>query len=389
MIIDKKTLLNATPRSKTYELNICTHISLSVHPCGSRTLLMRYRKNNKIKCLTIGNIDLYTNEELNNQVREAKRDLKLGVCPATKKRLMIKQNKESSITIKELITYYSEKHVSTLKSADQINALLRKYLVSRIGHVRLSEFNQQILEKTLRNAGETVQRKIAKLLYAAFNFAIARELIATTNPMNQKVNNFGRSSNKTQRYLKEEHIKLLLNTMSDTSLNVSFQNAVKLLIATGQRRNEILGMKWNEIDFNKSELTIPPERLKTATGRDIEKQLAHTVFLSDYALNVLNEQKKHTKNSSFVFANVNIDVFNRELTRAIKQINDLMHFTPHDLRRTFFTNNLKQGHNVKVLEKILNHAIKGVEAHYNFAEFEQEQRDVMNQWGQVLTALNQ
>lgn len=388
MFIDKKILLNSTPKSKTYELNISTHISLSVHPSGSRTLLMRYRIDNKRKCLTIGNIDLYTNEELNNEIREAKRDLKLGLCPATKKRLIIKQNKESSITIKELITYYSEKHVVTLKSAEQINALLNKYLVNEIGHVRLSEFNQKILEKALRDRGETVQRKLAKLLHSAFNFAIARELIATTNPMDQKINNFGRGSNKTQRYLREEHIKLLLNSMSDTSLKASFQNAVKLLIATGQRRNEILGMKWGEVDFNKMELTISPERVKTATGRDIEKQLSHTVFLSDYALNVLNEQKKHTKNSPFVFANVNIDVFNRELTRAIKQINDLMHFTPHDLRRTFFTNNLKRGHNVKVLEKILNHAIKGVEAHYNFAEFEQEQRNVMSQWGQVLTALN-
>lgn len=389
MLIDKKTLLNATPRSKTYELNICTHISLSVHPSGSKTLLMRYRVGNKRKCLTIGNIDLYTNEELNNEIREAKRDLKLGLCPATKKRLMIKQNKESSITIKELITYYSEKHVSKLKSADQINALLKKHLVREIGHVRLSEFNQRILEKAIQERGETVQRKLAKLLHSAFNFAIARELITTTNPMDQKIHNFGRGSNKTQRYLREDHIKLLLNNMSDTSLSVSFQNAVKLLIATGQRRNEILSMKWGEIDFNKRELTISPERLKTATGRDIAKQSSHTVFLSDYAVNVLNEQKQHTRNSHLVFANVNIDVFNRELTRAIKQINDLMHFTPHDLRRTFFTSNLKHGHNVKVLEKILNHAIKGVEAHYNFAEFEQEQREIMQRWGQVLTALNQ
>lgn len=387
MFIDKKTLLNATPRSKTYELNICTHISLSVHSCGSKTLLMRYRIDNKRKCLTIGNIDLYTNEELNNEIREAKRDLKLGLCPATKKRLMIKQNKESSITIKELITYYSEKHVSKLKSADQINALLKKNLVSEIGHVRLSEFNQRILEKAIQERGETVQRKLAKLLHSAFNFAIARELITTTNPMNQKIHNFGRSSNKTQRYLREEHIKLLLNNMSDTSLSISFQNAVKLLIATGQRRNEILSMKWSEIDFNKRELTISPERLKTAKGRDIAKQSSHTVFLSDYVLNVLNEQKQHTRNNHLVFANVNIDVFNRELTRAIKQINDLIHFTPHDLRRTFFTSNLKHGHNVKVLEKILNHAIKGVEAHYNFAEFEQEQREIMSEWGSYLSKI--
>nr|VVV06840.1 Prophage integrase IntS [Aliivibrio wodanis] len=385
MFINKDELLNALIKKKTYEFNVCTHVSLSVHPSGSKTLLMRYRIDGKKKCLKIGNIELFSNEELNQRIRKAKQELHDGTCPATRARTEIRKNKEGSIRIEALIDYYSKTHVAKLKSADQINALLNRHLIEKIGYVRIAEFNQQILETALANVGQTTQRKVAKLLHAAFNFAISRDLISMTNPMSQKVNNFGRNGRKTKRYLKKTDIELLLENINNVTSNKSIVNAVLLLVATGQRKCEILEMRWDEVDFNNKEIVITAERLKTAHSEDIEKQEDHTIFLSDFAITTLKNQLERTGTKKNVFNDLNVDTFNRDLTKIIKKIEQLKHFTPHDLRRTFFTNNLESGYNVKVLDKILNHKITGVESHYNYAQFIENQKEIMKKWGVYLS----
>ena len=385
MFINKEELLNAVVKKKTYEFNVCTHISLSVHPSGSKTLLMRYRINGKKKCLKIGSIELFSNEELNKRIRKAKQELHDGTCPATRARAEIRKNKEGSIRIDALIDYYSKTHVSKLKSADQINALLNRHLIEKIGSVRIAEFNQQILETALTKVGQTTQRKVAKLLHAAFNFAISRDLISMTNPMIQKVNNFGRNGRKTKRYLKKTDIELLLKNINDVTSNKSIVNAVLLLVASGQRKREILDMKWSEVEFDNKQIVITAERLKTSHVEEIEKQEDHTVFLSDFTVTILKNQLERTGTKKNVFNDLNVDTFNRDLTKTIKKIEGLKHFTPHDLRRTFFTNNLESGHNVKVLDKILNHKITGVESHYNYAEFINNQKEIMNEWSVTLS----
>ena len=66
---------------------------------------------------------------------------------------------------------------------------------------------------------------------------------------------------------------------ADKPLGGPFGALVKLLILTGQRRDEVAGMKWSEIDLEARLWTLPPERVKND-----EK---HEVPLSDALMGVM------------------------------------------------------------------------------------------------------
>ena len=62
-------------------------------------------------------------------------------------------------------------------------------------------------------------------------------------------------------------------------------------------------------------------------------------------------------------------------------------FTPHDFRRTASTILHEQGWNSDVIEKALNHTMKGVRGIYNKAEYLDQRREMLQAWGNYVMAL--
>src|SRR5262249_58593349 len=60
---------------------------------------------------------------------------------------------------------------------------------------------------------------------------------------------------------------------------------IRLLILTGQRRNEITRLHWSEIDFDKALLTLPPARTKNSR--------THELPLAPQALTILKRWAAH------------------------------------------------------------------------------------------------
>jgi integrase len=62
---------------------------------------------------------------------------------------------------------------------------------------------------------------------------------------------------------------------------------VRILMLTGQRRNEVAGMQWSEMDFDRRTWELPRDRTKN-------KQ-PHIVPLSSAVLSILRRQRKEQK----------------------------------------------------------------------------------------------
>ena len=69
---------------------------------------------------------------------------------------------------------------------------------------------------------------------------------------------------------------------------------IKTVILTGCRREEAVGMRWDEIDMERGIWTLPPVRTKNGAG--------HTIFLSVMMMNLLCEMRLVNGQSAFVFA---------------------------------------------------------------------------------------
>jgi integrase len=99
-----------------------------------------------------------------------------------------------------------------------------------------------------------------------------------------------------------------------------------LLILTGLRRSEGLGLRWDGVDLKGRTLTV----------RDTKNGETHTLPLSDYLLDMLKRRAAH-KYGEYVFSGPLGRFQNLRYSKTAVRKRSGVSFTPHDLRRTFAT----------------------------------------------------
>ena len=150
---------------------------------------------------------------------------------------------------------------------------------------------------------------------------------------------------------------------------------VELLALTGQRREEVAGLSWEELDLAQRIWTIPKARTKNAK--------AHLVHLSTQAMAVL---MRAGRKGSLVFTPLGTKPFQdfTHAKRRLDQLSGVSGWRLHDLRRTCVSGMARLGVAPHVADKILNHqsgTISGVAAVYQRHDFLGERRTAVEKWG--------
>lgn len=172
---------------------------------------------------------------------------------------------------------------------------------------------------------------------------------------------------------------------------------------TGQRRNEVAGMAWSEIDLPGALWSLPPERCKN--GRP------HLVPLSAPVFALLEEREAEqeaiklkdaegnptplvfTSNGKTPFSGWSrskrrLDQRVAEAFAAAKPGADPVPWTLHDLRRTLVTR-MSEDRRIQphVVEAVVNHVSgtrAGVAGVYNRALYMDERRSALHAWGRYV-----
>jgi integrase len=151
---------------------------------------------------------------------------------------------------------------------------------------------------------------------------------------------------------------------------------VEFLALTAQRREEVAGLRWDEMDLAQRVWTIPKARTKNAK--------AHMVHLSKQALAVLERTERK---GPVVFTLLGTKSF-QDFTHAKRRLDELSGVTEwrlHDLRRTCVSGMARLGVAPHIADKILNHqagTISGVAAVYQRHDFIAERRAALDEWGE-------
>jgi integrase len=375
------------PRNKPYDHRIGDGLVLRISATGHRSFQFKYSYRNTRKTMTIAPFGLLTLNEIADRHKAARLSLLHGLCPMVEREKEKEKLLAEQLTINDLADLYLNEHPVNLKRPEQPAYIINRFIKPRLGKIIASELPIKKLHAATSSASPTVARKIAERLNSIYTYAIGKGVINIANPLAGKVSNFGKRGGKTTRILSIDQIKVFLANVFTCGLNESFANASLLLLLTGQRKGEILNAKWSEIDFQKRTLTIPQERLKTAISDNNKKHLDHVIHLSDFSLRVLNSQFRRTGVKERIFAGASPESYNKSLSLAFSSM-QLPHFTPHDLRRTFYTQNIELEVDAHVLEKILNHKMVGVSAHYNLYEYFKERKQALDHWGGFLIPWN-
>ncbi len=385
-----KTIENLKPKDKPFEVLDGDGLYLTVRPSGAMSFNLRYRFGGQPRNLTIGPAAIGL-AEARRLAQEARGEIARGVDPCAAKTARkaaavaaVKAAKEPARDgVEAVVTEFIERYAKQ-KTRDwrETQRLLTKEVVAAWNGRRLSEIDRADVHRLLdaivdRGAPVGANRTFAQLRKMC-RWAVSRGIIERSpcegveRPADEK---------PRERMLDDGELRLLWRAA--VAVGWPFGDLTRVLILTGQRRGEVAGMSWDEVDLTAKTWTIPAARAKN--GRE------HKVPLSSQAVAILEALPRI--GGGFVFTttgDTSVSGFSRgkaRLDAAIKALNNgvaLDAWALHDIRRSVASGLARIGVNLPVIERLLNHvsgSFGGIVGVYQRHDFADAMRDAMTRWG--------
>ena len=353
---------------------------LLVQPSGAKSWAIRYRHHGKTFKKTVGQYPRLSLADARELARDDFKKLARGKNPADEKR-------EEADTVGELIARFLEKHVAKQnrpKTREETTRYLTKVVLPKWGRILVTDISKRDVIALLDEIAEE-HPVAANRCFAAvrkmFAWAVEKDILQTTPCI--AVKRPGGKETARDRTLSDTELAAVYQAAGE--LGWPFGPFIQILALTGQRRNEVAGMRWSELDLRAKIWTIPKERAKTGEG--------HTVPLSSQAVAVLDGVPRIVE-SPFVFTTTG-DTAISGFSKAKAEIDRMSPpkmppWRLHDLRRTVATGLAKLGIDLPVIEKVLNHSsgsFAGVVGVYQRHRFEDEKRAALDAWAAHVVGL--
>ena len=228
----------------------------------------------------------------------------------------------------------------------------RKLLTKgRVERIESKEQPKGLSAKTVRNINQVIS--------SAMDLAVAQKIILT-NPTNAC--ELPKVEHQEMQTIPAEQLQAFLEEARATGVYEMYY----IELATGLRRGELLGLKWNDIDWKNGIIKVR-RQVARVDGQIVEAPLKtknsyRAVSISPQAIEVLREQKCKT-NDQYVFPSPNggpisPDSVNNMLKRVLERAG-IPKVRFHDLRHTFATIALQNGVDIKTVSGMLGHFSAG------------------------------
>ncbi len=232
-------------------------------------------------------------------------------------------------------------------------------------------------------------------MFRMFHFAVKRKWIDSNPVYGFEISDAGGTEKSRVRWLNREELAALSKAMRETStFGRPNELAVWLLLALCVRKMELLSSKWSEFDLDNGVWLLRPSRTKMKSAIDIPLAPAVVEWLrelkvfacgSDHlfpARRLIHMKAGVPRKNRF--EHVSPDTLNVALKRL--PLDDIEHFTVHDMRRTARTHMAALGVDRFVAERALNHKVRDVEGVYNQYDYFEERKLALSRWAMLLAA---
>jgi integrase len=353
--LTNKAIAALKPRAKQY-----THADpqlpghyIRVSPSGNKSFVAVARDPcGKQIWKTIGNTTLLDVET----AREKARAIMLAVKGG--------KSADGPETFQAVASEWLKRHVEAkgLRSDYDIRRFLKKHLMPAWGSrefesIRRSDITA-LLDQVEDESGARSADYVLSIFSGIANWHAARH-DDYASPIIRGMRRHSTKDNARRRILTDEEIRTLWN---DTNGN-GYADMVKLLLLTGQRRDKVASMKWEDISDN-GVWSVPNGKRQKGVGGDLP--------LPDLALEIIKSRPRFASNV-YVFAGRGENhTTNFRHDRYLAKFPDMQPWVLHDLRRTARSLMSRAGVRPDVAERVLGHAIKGVEGTYDRHSYREE-----------------
>lgn len=321
---------------------------------------IRYQVNGKARVYTIGETDRRTAERIYRDFCDLLAVGRLDKLPLRPlegfQRLDLDNGGNAGLAesprsriLSDLFDHAAEysKHNKSPKTSERESTAFQR-LLEGIGDIPLVELSVEVLEKYKAQRLKTVSKSTVNIEIRMLNAAIHQAAEQGWTGLPTKGFKLLRQIDKEPpKWLSREQIKTLLATATG-----DYRRFIEFCLNTGCRRNEVLEMRWDNIDLERRQLVVIGKMGKR-----------RTIPINDELSKMLQEWPG--RHIGLLFTKFNPNQISMAFKRIREQAGLPSGISVHSLRATFASHLIEQGVDIYTVSRLLGHSsVTVTEKHY-------------------------
>ena len=348
-------------------------LALRLRASGTRTWVYQYKAGRQNRRVTLGDAAVVSLAKARKTAADLHARVRLGADPAAEK---AENRLRAADTVAAALAAYIPYQESRLKPLSLLQ--VRRHLLKHcrpLHGLRLAKIDRRTVSARMTaiaaKSGPVESNRVRSSLAAFFAWCI-REGWVDTNPATGGSRSPERSR---ERVLDDNELHAIWQATADGR---DYSAIIRLLMLTGQRRDEIGGLRWSEITGDC--IVLPAARTKNARE--------HVVPLAPAALAIIAARPRRDDRDC-IFGRVGaFSGWSVSKAALDAQLGDTVgEWTQHDLRRTAATKMADMTIAPHIIEAVLNHVSghkHGVAGVYNRSDYAEPKQHALNAWAEHL-----
>jgi integrase len=356
---------------------VCRGFGVRALKSGRRSWIYQYRDEHKrTRRIAIGDVSAVSLDTARAVARRHAANVTRGANPSVQRKA-----KYTAITLLNV----TEAYLRDAKSRQRPRSFkeTERHLLHHaapLHHERAEALRRrdiaELLDRVSATSGPVASNRLRAALSALWTWGLQRGLIeADSNPVSFTLKHVEKPRERT---LTDEELKAIWKASNGGG---EYDRIVRLCVLTGCRREEIGGLRWDEV--HDDQLKIGTERMKGG--------VAHEVPLLPIIAETLPVRHEGVEGCVFGRHGNGFSGWSKSKKALEAKLANagqfLKSWTLHDLRRTFSTRLHDAGIEPLVVEALLAHKQQGVAAVYNRASFREAKRSALMRWHEILKQL--
>ena len=354
----------------------------------NRSWLLRFERNGRERWMGLGPLHTFSLAEARERARKARQQLADGIDPLQARgaqRATQALEAARAMTFEQAVRAYFDGHERKWRNAKhraQFLSTLKTYAFPRIGRLPVAAIDTGLVLKCIepiwQDKTETASRLRGRI-EAVLDWATVRGYRTGDNPARWKGHLAEVLPARGQIQKTNHHAALPYGELPDFMAQLAARGgvaarALELTILTAARTGEVIGARWDEIDFKAKTWVVPARRIKG--GKE------HRVPLCDRAHQLLKSlPREHGNSFVFIGPSRGSGLSNMAMLKTLQRMGrgDL---TVHGFRSTFRDWAAERtNYPNHVVEMALAHAIGDkVEASYRRGDLFAKRVRLMADW---------